>query len=150
MLDRVIAVVVGFGWFLCAQVATAQSGSDLLVELEGLTQASGSVYISVYNSEDDWLGENRVATRQLVIADARVDDLVKTTFNLTPGEYAISLYYDRNNNGKMDTNFIGIPKEPVAVSNNARARFGPPRYEDAVFSLGADPVVQRIAVKAID
>ena len=59
------------------------------------------------------------------------------------------MFYDANNNGKLDTNFIGIPKEPVALSNNARPKFGPPKYKDAVFAVGAEPVIQRNDIEAI-
>ena len=70
-------------------------------------------------------------------------------FRLPPGEYALSIFYDKNDNGELDTNFIGIPKEPVALSNNARPSFGPPKYKDAVFTLGDETVVQRISIESI-
>jgi uncharacterized protein (DUF2141 family) len=37
----------------------------------------------------------------------------------------------------------------VAISNNARPSFGPPSYEDAVFVLGAEPLVQRITMEDV-
>jgi transcriptional regulator GlxA family with amidase domain len=55
-----------------------------------------------------------------------------------PGEYTVAAYQDINGNEKLDTNLIGIPKEPNAISNDAPARFGPPRYEDAKFTVGKD------------
>ena len=45
----------------------------------------------------------------------------------------------KNDNGKMDTNFLGIPKEPVAISNNAKGKFGPPKYKDAKFMISTSP-----------
>ncbi|MNT83012.1 hypothetical protein D3C72_2228260 [compost metagenome] len=48
------------------------------------------------------------------------------------------VYHDENNNGKLDKNFIGMPKEPVACSNNAKGFMGPPKYEDAKFIITAD------------
>jgi uncharacterized protein (DUF2141 family) len=58
--------------------------------------------------------------------------------DLLPGEYTVTAYQDINGNGKLDSNFIGIPKEPNAISNDTPARFGPPRYEDAKFTVGKD------------
>jgi len=29
----------------------------------------------------------------------------------------VSVYQDSNRNGKLDTNFVGMPKEPVGISN---------------------------------
>jgi uncharacterized protein (DUF2141 family) len=50
------------------------------------------------------------------------------------GEYAASVFLDKNGNGKLDTNAIGSAKEPWGVSQNAKSkRFGPPLYKDARF-----------------
>lgn len=50
------------------------------------------------------------------------------------GEYALLAYYDENDNLKMDRNFIGIPVEPLAFSNNYQPK-GPPSYSRAAFQL---------------
>lgn len=139
------SVLVGFG-----QLAVAsEDGSIVAVELAGLADATGSVFIVVYNSSSAWLGKETVLEREVVIADALDGELVRTDLELPPGDYAISIFYDRNGNGKLDTNFIGIPKEPIALSNNAKGRYGPPKYEDAVFSLGLEPLVQQIEMEEL-
>ena len=43
--------------------------------------------------------------------------------------------HDENGNGELDANFVGIPREPWAFSNNARGNFGPPTWEDTKFEL---------------
>jgi uncharacterized protein (DUF2141 family) len=55
--------------------------------------------------------------------------------DIPKGEYAVSFVHDENDNKKMDTNFIGIPKEDFGCSNNATGVMGPPKYEDAKFQL---------------
>jgi uncharacterized protein (DUF2141 family) len=50
------------------------------------------------------------------------------------GTYAVSAFHDANGNGKLDTNFIGIPKEAVAMSNNPRV-MGPPRFKPSLFEV---------------
>jgi uncharacterized protein (DUF2141 family) len=127
----------------------ANDGSRLRVELTGLQNAEGNLYIAVYNSDDTWLGDDTVLEQQVVIADSRDGELVSAEMQLPPGEYALSIFYDSNDNGELDTNFIGIPKEPVALSNNARPKFGPPKYKDAVFTLGEEPLTQRIDMEKI-
>ena len=131
--------------------ALSETASDATVriELTGLDQADGNIYIAVYDSEDTWLGDDTILQRKVVIAEALEGEVVRTELNLLPGEYAFSIFYDSNNNGKLDTNFIGIPKEPLALSNNARPKFGPPRYEDAVFQVGEKLVVQRLSIETI-
>ena len=54
--------------------------------------------------------------------------------DVAPGTYALVVHLDENRNGRIDRNFIGIPKEPVAFSNGYRPK-GPPAYERAAFDL---------------
>ena len=42
----------------------------------------------------------------------------------------------------MDTNFLGIPKEPIGISNNAKGFMGPPKYKDAKFELKHDKTLK--------
>jgi uncharacterized protein (DUF2141 family) len=57
------------------------------------------------------------------------------------GEYAVSLYQDENGNGKLDTNFMGIPKEAYASSNNAKGFMGPPKYQEAKFIVDKNQTI---------
>ena len=132
-----------------AEPAGAEASGTVKLELSGLQDAAGNIYIAVYDSDDSWLGDDTVLSEKVVIADALEGELVLAELQLPPGDYAISIFYDSNDNGELDTNFIGIPKEPVALSNNARPRFGPPKYKDAVFTLGTETVVQSISMEDI-
>ncbi len=66
--------------------------------------------------------------------------------NLRAGEYGISVDHDENNNRKLDTNFLGIPKEGVGASNNARGHFGPPKYSDAKFNFNGENLTINIGI----
>jgi uncharacterized protein (DUF2141 family) len=73
-------------------------------------------------------------------------DTVTCVFKRTGlGEYAASVFLDRNRNGKLDTSPIGGADEPWGVSNNARARrFGPPLWKDAKFDYRGGPMTIQI------
>jgi len=47
--------------------------------------------------------------------------------------YAVSVFHDENYNGKLDTNLLGIPREGVGASNDARGNFRPPKFGAAAF-----------------
>ncbi|MGC4093988.1 MAG: DUF2141 domain-containing protein [Polyangiaceae bacterium] len=49
------------------------------------------------------------------------------------GVFGASAFHDENSNGKLDTNFIGLPTEEYCASRNARGSFGPPSFDDAKF-----------------
>ncbi len=51
------------------------------------------------------------------------------------GAYVLRVYRDENGNGRLDTNMLGQPSEPVAYSNAARHIFGEPDWADARFRL---------------
>jgi len=142
-------IALGLLLLMAAAKVNAAENAMLNIELSGLSQVEGNFYIAVYDNPDDWLGESTADGMAVSIVDALVDDLVVANMELPPGNYAISIYYDVNGNGELDTNFIGIPKEPVALSNNAKAKFGPPKYKDAVFSLTAEGMTQRIEMTEI-
>lgn len=54
--------------------------------------------------------------------------------NIKEGEYAVTCYHDKNNNGKMDFSPRGMPLEDYGASNNVMS-FGPPKYDDAKFTV---------------
>lgn len=64
---------------------------------------------------------------------------------VTPGDYAIALLHDENNNGKADRTLGMIPKEGYGFSRDAKVSMGPPKFKDAVFAMGA--AAQRLTIK---
>lgn len=135
---------------LACHAAVAEDLTGILVvEISGLKDATGNVYIAVYDSDSTWLSDTTVLSKKVPISDALDGQLVRAELQLPLGEYALSVFYDKDNDGELDTNFIGLPKEPIALSNNAVAKFGPPKYADAVFTLGAEPLIQHISMKEL-
>ena len=55
--------------------------------------------------------------------------------SLPKGKYLIQLYIDENLNDKMDTNFLGIPKEQYGFSSKEIIRFRKPKFDEASFDL---------------
>ena len=63
------------------------------------------------------------------------------------GEYAVKVFHDENANKKLDTNFVGMPKEKFGFSNDALGRFGPPSYEQARFRFEAEEATIEIEMR---
>ena len=121
----IVAILIGF------IKAEAQEASELIVQVENIKEVKGSLKIAIYDQEKDFL-------KKEVLWDGKEIESNKVEFtfkDLPVGSYAISLFHDENDNGKMDSNFIGIPTEPYAFSNNAKGRFGPPSFEDCRFEV---------------
>jgi len=113
--------------------------AKITIIITNIEEVKGQIKIALYNKEADFLHQEQ----KYKGAEVKIDSTrVKYTFTDIPlGEYAITLFHDENSNGKMDRNFIGLPSEGTAFSNNIRPHFGPPKYEDAVFDLESDKVV---------
>ena len=113
---------------------------DLTVVVNGLKSSDGVVRIAVSDSKASYETKGAEPFRRKIVGinNRKAEALFK---DLPQGEYAIKLIHDENSNGKMDTNFLGIPKEDYAFSNNARGTFGPPDYKKAKFYLNGNLVV---------
>jgi uncharacterized protein (DUF2141 family) len=51
------------------------------------------------------------------------------------GTYAIRAFHDQDNDGELTKNPFGLPTEPFAFSNGAKAHYGPPTFEKAAISI---------------
>ena len=112
----------------------ATSGARLTVTLEGGKPGEGEFVVGLFDAEESWLKDVVREARVAVDEEGRA---VVSFEGLPTGMFAISSYQDRNENGKIDT-FLGIPREPYAFSNDARSMFGPAKFKDAAFEIGAD------------
>ncbi|RZS93346.1 DUF2141 domain-containing protein [Aquimarina brevivitae] len=120
----------------------AQDTSSLTVTITNIKTQEGVIRIGLYNDEATYL--KKIVQSKKPEANATS---VTVTFNDLPkGDYGISLYHDEDRNGELNTNFIGIPSEPYAFSNNATGMFGPAKWEDVKFTVGDTPTVQSITL----
>jgi len=124
---------------------TAPTSPRLDIHLSGFRSAEGQVLIAVYRGEDGFPGAPGLAWKQLVttVSDGRA---VLSLADVPPGEYAIAVVHDENGNNALDTSWIGIPREGIGTSNNAKGRMGPPKYRDAKFEVGASGAAQKIKI----
>jgi outer membrane protein len=60
--------------------------------------------------------------------------------DIPQGRYALVVFHDENSNDQLDSNFIGIPREPIGFSNAYRPK-GPPSFTRATFQLDADDAI---------
>lgn len=116
-----------------AQTGDSSNRDAIRVEVVGLHSDDGTVNCALYSSADGFPDSfaKAVKTTTAKIANERA---VCEFPGITVGYYAISLFQDENSNGKLNRNFMGIPKEGVGASNDAKGTFGPPKFVDARFS----------------
>jgi len=105
-----------------------EATSTLTVRIDGLRNAKGDIYLKL--SRDS----KAIEVRKVEI-DANTLTARTVFENLPRGAYVVSLIHDENRNEKLDTNFLGIPKEGYGFSNNPSKRMGMPKYDETTFAL---------------
>lgn len=128
---------------LLASSAMAAETNNLRVVATNVKTDQGKIYVWVYDKKDDWLSDRYRTQKFVTVAGNRQGDKVTLELLLPAGEYALSIFQDVNDDGKLERNFIGLPKEPAGLSNNLRPKFGPPKYKDARFVLTTGAVTEQ-------
>ncbi|WP_371189341.1 DUF2141 domain-containing protein [Thalassotalea maritima] len=126
--------------------------ASLTVEVHGLTSDKGDLVINVYTSKKTWMEDKQrdIFHQHIVTLKNEVTDgVITTNLDLPEGEYGLHIFQDWDQNKEMDANWLGIPREPVATSNNAKGSMGPPRYKDAKFTLTSDGATQVVNIVEI-
>lgn len=111
--------------------STAQETYTLTINFTGMESDKGAVFVGIHDKKEDFL-KKRFKEAVVKVTDKKATIVFE---GLPEGTYAVSAFHDENDNKKMDTNFIGIPKEPIGVSNDAKGFMGPPKYKDAKFTV---------------
>jgi 4,4'-diapolycopenoate synthase len=133
-----------FGIVLLAQ-PIAQT--HLTVDVRLAPDAHGELAYLVFDSPSGFPADREKAIRHGFLPISASAKQMHIDTDLPPGTYAVSVYEDLNGNHKLDRNIVGIPREPVGVSNNPPARMGPPRFEECSFRVGA--VTQTISITLV-
>lgn len=105
----------------------------LIVTINNVRSDSGQVRIALFNSPETYLKNSFRSERM----SATGQNCVFVIDQLPYGEFTFTVHHDENANGKMDKNFLGMPKEGYAFSNDARASFGAPSFGDCTLKLEA-------------
>ena len=93
------------------------SAAILDIEVQGITKG-GILNLEISSSKETFEsdgGDTGVAAR---IQERVSKGSYQRSFDIPPGTYAVTIHIDENENGELDTNFLGIPKEQYGISNN--------------------------------
>lgn len=136
-MNVIVRIVVSLIIAVISGNLEAQNTYKITVIVNEADNDKGQMFLALYNSETDFLEKEFKGAKSKI-----VNSSCTVTFNNIPeGVYAVSIFHDENDNGKMDTNFMGIPKENFGCSNDAKGFMGPPKWNDAKFDLKGDKSV---------
>lgn len=101
---------VAFTIFLMASLVFS---NEVKVKITKVRQNEGKVIISIHGSKDSF--KSHVPDKTLIL-EASADEIEKV-INLPDGEFVFCVFQDINGDGEINSNLIGIPKEPFGFSN---------------------------------
>jgi uncharacterized protein (DUF2141 family) len=116
-----------------APTASPQESEDAIrAHIEGLHSDRGQAVCALFAAANNF--PKRMDRAFARTAAHIISGRATCEFRRVPaGVYAVSVFHDENLNGRLDTNWLGIPREGVGASNNPKARMGPPKFTAAEF-----------------
>jgi len=119
---------------LCGVSQTVTKKGNLKVVVNHIKGNTGQVAFYLFNSDDDFPMKTGKALKSGYIKTT--GSTAGYTFtDIATGTYAVFVFHDADNDKKLKTNFVGMPREGMGVSNNAKGHLGPPKYADAKFEF---------------
>ncbi len=140
MKQLFLLLIVGL-FFAFKPVNKLKTGA-IIIELVDLKCHKGEVEVSLYNDDKTFLRDKgALVTKRQKVQNGKI----QVVFEDIPfGAYAAVSYHDLNENHQFDRNFIGIPKEPVAVSRLYKKRFRKPCFQDAKIDFNRSNMVVKM------
>ena len=118
---------------LLAILATSFApATEVTIKVEGVKDNAGKVAALLFAEADGFPNETAKASHKIQV-DAKPGTTEIKLTGLKPGKYAVCVIHDANANALLDRNFLGIPKEGVAISNGIRRE--KPTFEKAVIEI---------------
>lgn len=105
----------------------------LIIHLDNIRHAKGIIRVGIYDSEKHFMQEGKAVSEAFTID--KTGSTALRISNLAFGAYAVAIFHDLNENGRLDTNALGIPSEPFAFSKKAVSKFRAPRFEEIRFDF---------------
>lgn len=108
--------------------------TSLPVEITNIKNTKGTIRVAIFNNEDGFPSNDKKAYK---VFSSKIDESTASVIipNIPFGKYAIVVFHDENNNGKVDTNFFGKPTEATGTSNANEKATGKPNYNNALINI---------------
>ncbi len=116
-------------------VTFAQSSScpGIHVKVLNIRNSTGTVDCALFDSPVGFPIQVLHSATNVMVIKIRNTEARSDFEDIPPGTYALAVIHDENMNGKLDTHWLGIPKEGYGFSNDAKALLGAPSLSSASF-----------------
>jgi len=132
--------------FFSTNLHAENAEGSISVIVKNLRSDEGTTQLLLFNSDKGFPSVSKEAIRD---GHAKIKK-GKSFFvwkKIPYGTYAISVLHDENNNEKLDTNFMGIPREGLGASQGIKSMLRKPEYEESSFNLSTDDLLIEVDMR---
>ncbi|QQO10456.1 DUF2141 domain-containing protein [Breznakiella homolactica] len=101
-----------FFFLVFLELSGLSADVPVTLEIRNVVRDGGTVYAAIATGE-----EFRSKSPGLRFEISPDSETAVLDVSVPEGEYGITVYQDRSGNNQLDTGFLGIPREPVGMSN---------------------------------
>jgi uncharacterized protein (DUF2141 family) len=128
-----ILLIVFFSSFRVPSIASTEFETEIVVR--NIKDTRGVFIISFYDDAAAFPKVGKELLTEKVIVKDTLPHVIKVKVP-KEGWYAIAMFQDEDENGKIKQDKIGIPEEPYAFSNNIHPRIEAPSFSSCKFYVG--------------
>lgn len=124
---------------LCVCLMSHAQNATIILNVVGINKAQGGeLSAGIFTKANFPVIGKEVREIKAKVTDSVMQIVFK---DIPPGEYGMAVYQDLDNDKKLKTNMIGMPKEPIGFSNDARIVMGPPSFKQAGVKVEANKTI---------
>lgn len=119
------------------QTKTVTDNNTIQLQILGCRNNKGHLLVSLFDQSAGFPAKTEKAVKRisLPIVNGHAGWVIN---GLPAGKYAVAVLHDENDDQKMNTSFVGLPKEGYGFSNNVMGAMGPPSFDKAAFAVTED------------
>lgn len=125
------------GWLMLMEpgVAAGETPScpGIHVTILNIRNSIGTVDCALFDSPNGFPRDVLRSAMRLVVMKVSNTEARCDFEGLRSGTYALVVLHDENMNGKLDTSWLGVPKEGYGFSNDAKVAFLAPSFSATSF-----------------
>lgn len=138
---------LAFLLFIPLLTIAAPKLATVYVKVMGISENQGVIRIAMFNTPEAFTEKDNAASDAFQKGIAQINQRNQATYvfkNVPYGTYAIKLFHDVDNSGKLKKNLFGKPQEGFGFSNNPPIANQAPSFDQAKFTVDQSKVVKII------
>jgi uncharacterized protein (DUF2141 family) len=115
-------------------IASAQTPCPgIHVKILNIRNSTGTIACALFESPAGFPTQFLYSAMKVMVMKIQKTEARCDFEDIPAGTYAIAAIHDENRNGKLDMNWLGVPKEGYGFSNDAKAVVSAPSFSAASF-----------------